>query len=455
MSTDSTFLCSQCGRHIPIINQVIHQVQCRGKVPSATVTSTNAPNSTEVQSEATNVSLELPIAIPIESPTAPQTVNLIDNEPFWECPVCTFHNFNVAKEVCDACGIPHERRHGGYISSAPPLNSSTSPSSSEPLNYPQSTNEWACEHCTCLNDMSVDRCAACDNIRPPQASHSERLIPDDPHMLVDDIMREFSFFRPPQGGGENPNFTTWNETIFTPGGLETRSTRTTSSGGVSTSYTRTSSSHLDDESSRDRNQQNTLTSSALLGAGLGAGLALLQRRSVMRGALEGAGLGLLGGFAANALEETLQEDRPSQSAPVAAAAPFPAASSARPAGRMDPTMHPLYAMLNLTSQDQDMHRHLLEMLMAGGLLDGTGIGAGVSEEELSSLPTHKFHETANSSGGSCNNKDCSICLEQYQEGDQVRTLPCLHHFHSRCIDTWLNQKSSCPVCKTSIRGGDR
>lgn len=47
-------------------------------------------------------------------------------------------------------------------------------------------------------------------------------------------------------------------------------------------------------------------------------------------------------------------------------------------------------------------------------------------------------------------KECVICLEQYREGDAVRTLPCLHQFHKSCVDTWLSEQGRCPTCKMPI-----
>lgn len=46
---------------------------------------------------------------------------------------------------------------------------------------------------------------------------------------------------------------------------------------------------------------------------------------------------------------------------------------------------------------------------------------------------------------------CQICLEDYIENDDIRILPCIHSFHMDCIDTWLIQKSVCPVCRVNIR----
>ncbi|XP_036403765.1 E3 ubiquitin-protein ligase RNF130 isoform X2 [Megalops cyprinoides] len=45
---------------------------------------------------------------------------------------------------------------------------------------------------------------------------------------------------------------------------------------------------------------------------------------------------------------------------------------------------------------------------------------------------------------------CAVCIEGYQLNDVVRILPCKHVFHKVCVDPWLNEHCTCPMCKLNI-----
>uniref|UniRef100_A0A673GLY6 E3 ubiquitin-protein ligase RNF130-like n=2 Tax=Sinocyclocheilus rhinocerous TaxID=307959 RepID=A0A673GLY6_9TELE len=45
---------------------------------------------------------------------------------------------------------------------------------------------------------------------------------------------------------------------------------------------------------------------------------------------------------------------------------------------------------------------------------------------------------------------CAVCIEGYQLNDVVRILPCKHVFHKMCVDPWLNEHCTCPMCKLNI-----
>lgn len=112
--------------------------------------------------------------------------------------------------------------------------------------------------------------------------------------------------------------------------------------------------------------------------------------------------------------------------------------------------------------------------------DNNSSATSMSEEEINALPVHKYKANAPQSDGSRQQVSssssvvekkqdspktdgnttasedgltCSVCLEQVNVGEIIRSLPCLHQFHATCIDPWLRQQGTCPVCKSRAGSG--
>uniref|UniRef100_A0A2P2JR71 RING-type E3 ubiquitin transferase n=1 Tax=Rhizophora mucronata TaxID=61149 RepID=A0A2P2JR71_RHIMU len=110
-----------------------------------------------------------------------------------------------------------------------------------------------------------------------------------------------------------------------------------------------------------------------------------------------------------------------------------------------------------------------------GILYAMSDREGATKEEIDQFPKFKFcrigdfdkvnSEVQESLGGmmiECNtdtpaeqslspeDAECCICLSAYEDGTEIRELPCHHHFHCMCIDKWLYINAICPLCKLNI-----
>ncbi|KAM4727272.1 E3 ubiquitin-protein ligase RNF43 isoform 2-T2 [Anableps anableps] len=66
------------------------------------------------------------------------------------------------------------------------------------------------------------------------------------------------------------------------------------------------------------------------------------------------------------------------------------------------------------------------------------------------------HRGAWGSASSSNSSPvCAICLEEFQDGQNLRIISCAHEFHRDCVDPWLMQHRTCPLCMHNIMGTER
>lgn len=82
---------------------------------------------------------------------------------------------------------------------------------------------------------------------------------------------------------------------------------------------------------------------------------------------------------------------------------------------------------------------------------------GLTREVIDRLPSYRFNAelrkpasadgVADSSNRAASSPDmqtsCVVCLCDFQSRQLLRSLPCRHEFHARCIDKWLKVSFSC------------
>ncbi|KAM0257841.1 hypothetical protein ACHAQJ_004145 [Trichoderma viride] len=84
-------------------------------------------------------------------------------------------------------------------------------------------------------------------------------------------------------------------------------------------------------------------------------------------------------------------------------------------------------------------------------LEAATTATGGSETK-EAIPAAEAHGAAEPGPTTVGNIGCSICTEDFKEGEDMRVLPCNHQFHPNCIDPWLiNVSGTCPLCRLDLR----
>ena len=78
-------------------------------------------------------------------------------------------------------------------------------------------------------------------------------------------------------------------------------------------------------------------------------------------------------------------------------------------------------------------------------------GEPLDDDIIQTYPISKIHDINKLSE---DKKRCSICLENYKNGDDSIILPCIHIFHSECIKKWMKNNAICPICKFKINSNN-
>nr|XP_019824995.1 PREDICTED: E3 ubiquitin-protein ligase RNF149 [Bos indicus] len=71
-----------------------------------------------------------------------------------------------------------------------------------------------------------------------------------------------------------------------------------------------------------------------------------------------------------------------------------------------------------------------------------------TKKVIGQLPVHTVKH--GEKGIDVDAESCAVCIENFKGRDVIRILPCKHIFHRICIDPWLLDHRTCPMCKLDV-----
>jgi len=114
------------------------------------------------------------------------------------------------------------------------------------------------------------------------------------------------------------------------------------------------------------------------------------------------------------------------------------------------------AMLSFQAQLALAIMESQRQVMQGGYghPDGEHSTVGVSDDQKQTWKRTKYASSSSSSSKQVVEPEedvtCSICLCDYEPGDNIVTLPCGHMYHEDCVSSWTSNHIRCPLCNYDL-----
>ncbi|KAM3609475.1 uncharacterized protein V6R79_015433 [Siganus canaliculatus] len=94
---------------------------------------------------------------------------------------------------------------------------------------------------------------------------------------------------------------------------------------------------------------------------------------------------------------------------------------------------------------EDLQGNDYEALLEFEERQGAVVSKKLSRREVQRFPTKTFKSVSGTG-----NTQCQICFCDYSNGEKLRMLPCFHDYHVKCIDRWLKDNATCPICRANL-----
>ncbi|XP_076990024.1 E3 ubiquitin-protein ligase RNF149 isoform X2 [Tamandua tetradactyla] len=92
--------------------------------------------------------------------------------------------------------------------------------------------------------------------------------------------------------------------------------------------------------------------------------------------------------------------------------------------------------------------YYIQRFLYTGSQFGTQSHRKETKRVIGQLPLHTVKH--GEKGIDTDTENCAVCIENFKVKDIIRILPCKHIFHRTCIDPWLLDHRTCPMCKLDV-----